>query len=368
MDKQASTELLKNMLKIYSPSGREEKLAAFLKTELRNLSFERVRTDTAGNVYGEVGSGSPTVLLCGHMDTVPGRVAVKTEDGQLYGRGAVDAKASLAALISAASSFEPSRRTGRVVVVGVVEEEQTAKGIRQLLREDLKVDYAVFGEPSGVNNITFAYKGKLGLRITCKTVSGHVGAQHLLDNAIEKSFELWNGLKTCCARYRSPHGVFYSLTPCLAHISSKRTSGGVPDVCVLEVDLRLPPKVRSDIAATLVEEVVGGFQGTNQRVSVSLEVTDRVEPFVAKRTTPVMKALREAILKVTGGPVRFLRKTGTGDMNIFGAETGVPVATYGPGDARLSHTSREYIDISEYLTSVEVYRRFLEEILPRTSD
>jgi len=142
----------------------------------------------------------------------------------------------------------------------------------------------------------------------------------------------------------------------------------VPDVCVLEIDLRLPPKARSEIAASLVEEVASEFQVANQRVSVSLEVTDRVEPFVAKRTTPIMRALQRATLKVTGGPVKFLRKTGTGDMNIYGAETGVPVATYGPGDARLSHTSREYIDISEYLTSVEVYKRLLEEILLRTSN
>ena len=367
MDKEASVELLKNMLKIFSPSGREEKLAAFLKEELERLGFGRVWTDEAGNVYGEIGSGSPAVLLCGHMDTVPGEIAVKAEDGRLYGRGAVDAKASLAAMISAASSLKSSVRTGRVVVAGVVEEEKTAKGVRQLLREGLEVDYAVFGEPSGIKNVTFAYKGKLGLKVACRTVSGHVGAQHLLDNAVEISVELWEKLKGRCAGYESPHGIFYSLTPCLTKISSSRTSGGVPDVCVLEIDLRLPPKVRSEAAVALVEEVVGDFQVANQRVSVCLEVTDRVEPFVAKRTTPVMKALQEAILKVTGGPVKFLRKTGTGDMNIFGAETGVPVATYGPGDARLSHTSREYIDISEYLTCIEVYKSFLEEILLRTS-
>ena len=362
MDKEASTKLLKNMLRIYSPSGKEEKLAAFLREELGKLGFERVRTDEAGNIYGEIGSGPPTVLLCGHMDTVPGRIAVKTEDGHLYGRGAVDAKASLAAMISAASSFRLSRHAGRVVVVGVVEEERTAKGIHRLLREGMNADCAVFGEPSGVRNITFAYKGKLGLKITCETVSGHVGAQHLLSNAIETSLELWKRLKTYCARHKSPHGVFYSLTPCLVRIGSRRTSGGVPDVCVLDVDLRLPPKFGCKKGVALVEEAVSDFQATNKRVSVSLEVTDKVEPFVAERTSPLMKALQKAILEITHGPVRFLRKTGTGDMNIFGAETGVPVATYGPGDARLSHTAHEHVDISEYLISIEVYRSFLEKI------
>jgi LysW-gamma-L-lysine carboxypeptidase len=74
-------------------------------------------------------------------------------------------------------------------------------------------------------------------------------------------------------------------------------------------------------------------------------------------------ALKEAILEVTGRSVKFLRKTGTGDMNIFGAKTGVPVVTYGPGDARLSHTLHEYIDLSEYMTSIRVYKKTIENIL-----
>jgi len=363
MNEETSVKLLKNMLEIYSPSGKEENLASFLKKKLETLRFEKVWTDKAGNVYGEIGSGFPTVLLCGHMDTVHGWIPVKTQDDKLYGRGAVDAKASLAAMISAASSLESGIEKGRVIVAGVVEEEESARGIRQLLREGLKVDYAVFGEPSGVRNITFAYKGRVGLKITCKTISGHVGAQHLLDNAIEKSFELWNKIKASCREYKSSNRVFYSLIPCLTRVSSRRTSGGVPDVCVQEIDLRLPPTVKSEKAVALVKEVVDGFQMDNRGVSVSLEITDRIESFISRRDTILMKALKEAILEVTGGPVKFLRKTGTGDMNIFGAERRIPVATYGPGDSRLSHTPREHISLSEYLTSIKVYKRTIEKIL-----
>jgi len=367
MDEKASLELLKDMVEIYSPSGREEALANFLGRTLEALGFENVWTDKAGNVYGELGSGRPTVLLCGHMDTVPGRIPVKIEENRLHGRGAVDAKASLAAMISAASSLRLETGKGRVIVVGVVEEEKTARGIRQLIGEDLGVDYAVFGEPSGVQNIAFAYKGKLGLQITCRTVSGHVGAQHLLDNAIEKSFEQWNSLKASCERYGSQQGVFYSLTPCLTSVVSRRTSGGVPDHCVMEVDLRLPPTVKSERALSMTEEVVGDFRTANHDVSVSLKVTDRVEAFVSKRTTLTMEALRRAILEETGAPAKFIRKTGTSDMNIFGAASIVPVAAYGPGDAHLSHTNYEYIELADYLTGITVYRKAAERILSQAS-
>ena len=363
MNREDSIKLLQEMLGIYSPSRKEEKLAAFLRGKFEILGFGNVWNDKAGNIYGEIGSGYPTVLLCGHMDTVPGWIPVRIENGKLYGRGAVDAKSSLAAMICAASSLTPVKGKGRVIVAGVVEEERKAKGIRQLIREGLSVEYAIFGEPSGLRNITFAYKGKIGLTVTCKTVSGHVGAQHLLDNAIEKSFELWRNIKDHCRERQSPHGIFYSLTPSLVNIKSRRTSGGIPDVSILEIDIRLPPTVKPNMAADIIKNVIEKFQAANPSVTISTKITDSVQPFVARRQTPVMNALKKAILEVTGGPVKFLRKTGTGDMNIFGAQTRIPVATYGPGDASLSHTPYERIDLTEYLASIQVYKKATEFLL-----
>ena len=52
-----------------------------------------------GNVIGELGDEGPRILLCGHMDTVPGEIPVRIEGDLLYGRGAVDAKSSLAAML-----------------------------------------------------------------------------------------------------------------------------------------------------------------------------------------------------------------------------------------------------------------------------
>ena len=357
---------LQRMLEIYSPSGKEEQIAHFIIDEMKSLGFRNVRISSAGNVYGEIGSGSRSILLCGHMDTVPGRIPVKLEGDRLYGRGAVDAKSSLAAMIWASASLKPNiQRLGRVIVAGVVEEERNARGIRQLLHEGFDVECAVFGEPSGLKNITFAYKGRIYMQVICKTRTGHVGAQHMFRNAIEAAFDLWSRVKNTCLKYQSPYGIFYSLTPSLMRINSRRSAGGIPDKCFLEIDLRLPPKIRSTEAVSLVNKVIEEFETENDSVSVSLRTKDVVEPFVAKRDTFLMKALRESIYEVTGEPAKFLRKTGTGDMNIFGAERKVPVATYGPGDSSLSHTICEYIEIPEYLKSIEVYKRTVEKILSK---
>ncbi|MEM2914815.1 MAG: acetylornithine deacetylase, partial [Candidatus Bathyarchaeia archaeon] len=72
MDFESSVQMLQEMLEIYSPSGKEQKISAYLKDKLTEVGFKNVRNDKVGNVYGEIGSGSPSILLCGHMDTVKG--------------------------------------------------------------------------------------------------------------------------------------------------------------------------------------------------------------------------------------------------------------------------------------------------------
>ena len=87
--------LLENALRLYSPSGEEKNMSDFLFDTLTNFGFNNVHRDSANNVFGEIGSGSPTLLLCGHMDTVPGQINVQIKDNAIYGRGASDAKSSL---------------------------------------------------------------------------------------------------------------------------------------------------------------------------------------------------------------------------------------------------------------------------------
>ena len=98
----SAIELLVKALEIYSPSGKESEISSYLATEMTKRGF-RVWTDDVGNVIGEIGQGKPVILLCGHMDTVEGYIPVRLENNKLYGRGAVDAKASLVAMIVAAS-------------------------------------------------------------------------------------------------------------------------------------------------------------------------------------------------------------------------------------------------------------------------
>ena len=78
------------------------------------------------------GSGEPKIMLCGHMDVVPGKIKVRIEGDMLYGRGASDAKAPLIAMLFAAASIGENQ--GTITFVGAVDEEGNATGIKNLVK------------------------------------------------------------------------------------------------------------------------------------------------------------------------------------------------------------------------------------------
>jgi len=83
--------LLTRMVEIPSLSGEESVLADFLVETMRDLGFQ-AHVDEAGNAVGTLGDGPTEIVLLGHLDTVPGAIPVRVEDGQLFGRGSVDAR------------------------------------------------------------------------------------------------------------------------------------------------------------------------------------------------------------------------------------------------------------------------------------
>src|SRR6266851_5849248 len=153
--------LVGGLVAIPSVSRNERDAVEWLVARMGERGY-RASIDEAGNAVGEIGDGPRHVVLLGHIDTVPGEIPVRVEDGELVGRGAVDAKGPLAVFVAAATRPVPGVR---VTVVGAVEEESpTSAGARY--RATLPApDWCVIGEPSGWDGVTVAYKGRLTVRI-----------------------------------------------------------------------------------------------------------------------------------------------------------------------------------------------------------
>lgn len=282
--------LLTKLLEIYSPSGREEEISSFLAKEMTHLGFH-VQKDNIGNVIGEVGQGKPVILLCGHMDTVSGYIPVRVEDNKLYGRGAVDAKAALAAMIIASSTLAKAGLSNKILVVGAVDEEGSGKGIKHLIKEGISPDYAIFGEPSGIENIIIGYKGSLRLKVTCKTENGHSSAPWLFENAVEKAFEIWREIQKIHLPQEKLGSRFYSITSCLTKIKGGEATSTVPSTCDIQLDLRVPPQLTPQEVFDEVRKIIKQYQTANPKVTVKAKIEELTDPLEVDKNSPTVRAL-----------------------------------------------------------------------------
>ncbi len=350
-----AVELLVKMLETYSPSGKEEKLSRFLLKKFEDFEIKS-KIDKVGNVIAKIGQGKPRILLCGHLDTVPGKMEVHNDKGILYGRGAVDAKSSLAAMIMVMKELNKPKLPGEITFAGVVEEEATSLGIKNLIREGISTDYAVFGEPSGVDNITIGYKGSLNLKISCETKGGHPSAPWLFVNAIEKAYELWGLIKNFHLPNEDLESRFYSLSSCLINMHGGEPRNRTPSKCEFSVDIRIPPQLNTEKVFNSIKNIVDSFSRTNPNINTRISLIGKTEPFETSIDSILVRSFSWAIRKTRKNRVTLLKKTGTADINELSLALKIPMIAYGPGDSHLDHTSNEHIIIDDYLDSINIYR------------
>jgi LysW-gamma-L-lysine carboxypeptidase len=353
-----AVELLQKALELYTPSRSEAALANMIKDKCTNeLGFEQVNIDSVGNVIASKGTGEPRILLCGHMDTVPGQVPVRIEDGYLYGRGASDAKAPLIAMLLAASEFP--KQAGTVIFAGVVDEEGNATGVKHLVKSKIGVDYAMFGEPSSIDNITIAYKGRLAIRLTCDVGdSAHASAPWLARNSVEEMYDFWKAIKAEIERVGSAESKANSISCTLTEISGGSSHNVTPQKCKITIDMRIPTVTTCQNVLDTVDAVITRT-AKEKGLKATYRIEDRTDPFEADHSSPLVRALSLGILDVRKKRPTLLRKTGTGDMNVLGNTFKIPVVTYGPGDPHASHTADERVNVEEYVSSIEVFSRAL---------
>ena len=355
-----ATKMLEKALRLYTPSLSEKPMAEFLADKCDDLGFEDIQIDEVGNVIAKKGSGSPKIMLCGHMDVVPGKVKVRTEGDSLYGRGASDAKAPLMAMLFAAASIEKDQ--GTITFVGAVDEEGNAIGIKNIVKKQMDIDYAVFGEPSGIKQVTIAYKGRLAIKLKISAAdSSHASAPWLSKNAIEESIIFVKELKEKLEENQEGKTKGMLLTATITEIKGGTSHNITPKECETLFDIRIPVDMNcksiEQKIATLVKEI-----SQKREVDAFYSILDETEPFEAPHNSSLVRAFTLGIMQVEKSRPTLIRKTGTGDMNVLGNQWGIPVVTYGPGDPHEAHTIDEKVSIEEYLKGIEIFKATLQHL------
>ncbi len=342
-------QLLLDSLKIYSPTTKESPFAAFLAERMGRMGYSRVRLDKAGNAIGEVGRGSVRLLLCGHMDTVPGALPVRKTRNSIFGRGAADAKSPLCALLVAGALAADSGIA--ITFAGVTEEEGEGAGIETLMKGNAKFDYAVFGEPGGANRVTIAYRGRVALNVKVKTEGGHAGSPWAYRSAFDEFVSMLTRLKEYERSKEVAGNHFRSLSIVPTVVRAGSYQNVVPNTCEATLDLRFPPSIRSSSA---IAEVRAAAERSGEGRSVEVTPGEPTEAYEVDGNSRLLRAFQRAIILRLKAKPGLVRKTSTGDMNTFAHRKRTECVTYGPGVSATSHTDAEVVQVADYLNSIEV--------------
>ncbi len=386
VDDASAIALLRGLVAIPSLSHEESAAGAWLVEQMRALGYARAYVDEAGNAVGETGAAdaATTIVLLGHIDTVPGAIPVRieeTEEGPvLFGRGSVDAKGPLATFVMAGARLGTAwaKAAGvRLVVVGAVEEEAaTSKGARFIrdrfdgVREPIPA-CCVIGEPSGGSRITLGYKGRLLVEMDAGQPMAHTAGPDA--GVAVAAVELWQWVAAWAEAFNAGRPkMFDQLQPSLRRLQTSVDSAMWEHVTA-QIGLRLPLGFDVDAFAAALAGWAGTWAGTapTERVHVaagaptSLALTGAARAMTvgfrafetawrSERATPLVRALLAAIRTAGEGAPAFVVKTGTSDMNVVGPAWRCPIVAYGPGDSALDHTPHEHLSIAEYLRSIQI--------------
>jgi acetylornithine deacetylase len=346
--------LLIGLVRTPSPSGQEAAAAAVLARFARERGLSVTVDDAAVRIEVAGREPGPTLLLASHLDTVPpgegwevDPCAGVVEDGILHGRGAVDAKASVAAMACAARLLagEGGPARGRLVVMATYcEETRDTTMPLALKRLGGLPDAALIGEPTSLEPCV-GQRGLLVLRLSWHGEQRHAGrAGAPAGNAIHRAAR---GL--CALSELQPERIHpllggVSVTP--TEIQAGVARNVTPPTCSVVLDIRSTPAYSHEELRDLVAGAVGG------EVEV---LSDRLRPAETPPDSALLRAVRAArpAARPFGSPT-------TSDW-VFLSEA--DTVKLGPGDSRLSHTKAERIELAEVTRGARLYADVAREYL-----
>ena len=337
--------LLQQLIAISSISKEEKEAADFLERFIEMNGY--VVSRKINNVWmlsPGFDSTKPTILLNSHIDTVK-PVAGWTRDpltpaiehGKLYGLGSNDAGASVVSLLHAFFYLTRQQQSYNLIFAASSEEELSGEnGITSLLSELPKIDFAIVGEPTGMN-LAVAEKGLMVLDCSVYGQAGHA-ARNEGENAIYKALSDIDWFRSF--EFEKKSELLGPVKMTVTQINSGTQHNVIPDKCTFVVDVRSNELYSNK---ELLEEI---------RKHVSCEVQARSTRLSSTATPlnhPVIKRGRELNRTVFGSPT-------LSDQALMPFQS----LKMGPGNSSRSHTADEYIKLSEIEDAIEIYIQLLD--------
>jgi succinyl-diaminopimelate desuccinylase len=358
-------------VRIPSVFGDEAAIGEYLAGLMRELGFTDVELQPVApgraNVIGTIDTGrtGPTLVMQGHMDTVPPGehpepFSGAIHDGAIWGRGTSDMKGPLVAAILAAAAVDGlGELAGRLIVAGTVDEESEKRGMFALVDRGLEADFGICVEPTDLR-VAIAQNGCVSMRVSTTGVAAHGANPSEGVNAIRKMAAIVEAIEGATLPTLDVPGV----GPVTGTYNVGVITGGqmffiVPDECSIWVDRRTvpgetQPGALADLRA-LVRTVDPDAEVVVDRQDWSWpRIRERgIGSCSVNRDSPVVQAVVNAIGQASGQPAELYVQTAWCETDFLVNDLGIPTVNIGPGRMELAHTSTEHIEISSLLTGIE---------------
>jgi acetylornithine deacetylase len=336
----------------------EKQIAHFVAAWLQSAGLEVEVLEPVSSRPSVVGvargsGGGRSLMLNAHLDTVgvagmEAPFSPRIEGDRLYGRGALDMKGSLAAVMLAGREAAGLGLRGDVAVAAVADEEAGSVGTEAVL-ERFRTDAAIVAEPTWLK-LAIAHRGFVGFEIEVAGRAAHGSRPDRGLDAIVRMGRVLVGLEQLDRVLQSAprHPLLGTGSAHASVIEGGQELSSYPERCVLLGERRtLPGESTVDV---------------ERELAAILEAAGRDDPqFQADVRVPFT---RDAYELPAGDPFVGLVARHAGEPEIVGmpfwadsgliAAAGIATVLYGPGGEGL-HETEEWIDLGELRRCHDVY-------------
>lgn len=349
--------ILRDLIDIYSPSGKEEDIQLYLEDLLSRAGFTVERQEVEEERYNllvTMGEDEPQLYLVGHVDTVPAwdleEFGAREEGDVLHGLGSSDMKGGCAAMLEAWLALSDALKHADRPSVGlllVVGEEENGDGSSVFL-ERCRAPWAVIGEPTGLS-ACFAHYGYLEAGFVTHGLKSHSSLPELGHNAVESMLRVLLHLGKDPLFDRSKTDIVYSIR----EMRSSQKGFVVPDRCEAWIDLHLPPDLDPLTVQQSIRRIVSGAGKHVPGLELSLAFDFASAGYNLGTDNPLVRVL-QLIYPRLGIPFKLDAFRSHSDGNLFYA-AGCRPLILGPGALEVSHTPEEQVDFKEVLAAARIY-------------
>lgn len=317
------------------------------------------------NLIATLGQGDGGLLLAGHTDTVPYDVGqwqtdpfkVVEKDNRLYGLGTIDMKGFFAFVIEALKNIDPKKLTKPLRILATADEETTMSGAQQIAQQkNIKPDYAIIGEPTGMVPIIM-HKGHMSESIRITGRSGHSSDPDKGLNAIEIMHLVLSELKKVQQifknKYHNPHFEVPYPTLNFGAINGGDSPNRICGCCELHIDMRPIPGISTNELFLTVKQALSEIE---KQYPNSIDLLHLHEP-IPSYQCPLHSDLIAQAEIYTGNKAQSANYcTEAPFIQALGCDTIV----LGPGHIAQAHQPNEYLDLSFVKPTQAIIKKMIQ--------